>query len=315
MNRIYLLILLLSFASYNVNATCSSVTVQTTTSSLGNTIVQRDTAIGSVISTIITPSTGVYGSDCNGMDTFGLYLNYSSTVSSLGDNIYDTNIPGVGIRLFNGGISNSNVFTNPQHVIMNQEPVDWTWGGGTLQLIKTATIQPGTLNSGTIGTVRLLGYDTAYHDGVYINTSGGTVTVLACSITTPNLTFPIGTVPVSEFGTTVGFTPTKTNTQNLGLNCDVDANINVMLNGTQNPDISTASVLALNGQGSAGIASGLGVQLLYDGTPLEINKNIVMKKSAGGQELLPITARYYQTKTTVTPGDASTSATLTITYQ
>ncbi|MRS88946.1 fimbrial protein [Enterobacteriaceae bacterium RIT714] len=300
--------------SYNVNATCSRVAVQTTTSSLGNTIVQRDAPIGSVINTLVTPTATYYGFDCTGMDTFGLYLDYSSTLSSQGEHIYDTNVAGVGIRMFNGGTNGKN-FDNPQSTVQNSQTEDWAYDGATIQLIKTGDIKSGELKSGTIGTVRLLGYDTNYHDGVYIKTTGGTVTQLACTITTPSLTFPIGTVPLSEFGSTVGFTAKETNSQNLGLNCDKDANINVSLNGTQNPDVSTTSVLALTGQGDSGTAKGVGIQLLYNDTPLEINKNIVMKKSAGGQELLPIVARYYQTKSTVTPGDASTSATLSLTYQ
>lgn len=314
-NTLLFVMLFLSVLAFNASATCGSITLQTTTTDLGNTIVQRDTAVGSVLNTIITPSAGDYGKNCDdGIDTFGLYLDYSSTISSMGGVTYETNVPGVGIRLYNGGTSGS-AFTNPQNIITNHQSGNWAWDGGTLQLIKTGDIKSGSLKSGTIGTVRLLGFDTAYHDGVYITTTGGTVTVLACSISTPKLTFPIGNVSASEFGNTIGFIPAEMNTQNLGLNCDADANINVELSGTQNPDVSDTSVLALSGQGTAGVASGLGVQLLYNGVPLENNKNIVMKKSEGGQEMLPITARYYQTKTAVMPGDASTSATLILTYQ
>ncbi|MCL6720425.1 fimbrial protein [Klebsiella sp. T2.Ur] len=105
------------------------------------------------------------------------------------------------------------------------------------------------------------------------------------------------------------------NTQNLGLNCDVGANINVSLSGTQNPDISDSSVLALTGQGGAGVAKGVGVQIVYNGAPLMLNNRIVLKTSSGGQETFPLTARYYQTRTTVSTGTANASATLNLTYQ
>lgn len=104
-------------------------------------------------------------------------------------------------------------------------------------------------------------------------------------------------------------------TQNLGLNCDSGANINAMLTGIQNPDLSDDSVLALSGQGSEGVASGVGVQLLYNGSPLRLNRNMVLKQTSGGQESLPITARYYQTQKSVSTGTANTSATLILTYQ
>jgi type 1 fimbria pilin len=83
----------------------------------------------------------------------------------------------------------------------------------------------------------------------------------------------------------------------------------------QNPDSANTSVMALTGQGNAGTAKGVGVQLLYNGSPLVMNGRLLLKQSAGGQETLPLTARYYQTLTTVESGSANASATLTITYQ
>jgi len=142
------------------------------------------------------------------------------------------------------------------------------------------------------------------------------VTQVACNVNTSNLTFPIGDISTSTFGSSVGTIPSGAqNTQNLGLNCDAGANINVMLQGTQNPDVGTTSVLALTGQGNSDVAKGVGVQLLYNGTPLVLNNRIVLKQSAGGQETFPITARYYQTKTSVSTGKANAAATLDLTYQ
>jgi type 1 fimbria pilin len=178
------------------------------------------------------------------------------------------------------------------------------------RLYKTGDIKPGQFMVGQVGT-----WTVSDITPVTINLMGGYVSQVACSITTPNLTFPIGDVLNSEFGTTVGYIPAKTSTQNLGLDCDRNANINVTLNGTQNPDVSDASVLALNNQGGSNTAQGVGVQLLYDGNPLVINSKLTLKQSSGGKETFPITARYYQTKNTVTVGEASTSATLTLTYQ
>lgn len=63
------------------------------------------------------------------------------------------------------------------------------------------------------------------------------------------------------------------------------------------------------------MAKGVGVQLLYNGSPFILNNRIVLKRSSGGQETFPLTARYYQTKTAVTTGKANASATLDLTYQ
>jgi type 1 fimbria pilin len=136
---------------------------------------------------------------------------------------------------------------------------------------------------------------------------------LACSLSSTSINVPLGDVLVSKF---TGITTTVGDKSfNLGLSCDKDAKINVSLAGTQNTDTSESSVLALTSAGQTGTASGVGVQLLYGGVPLKINANLLLKASAGGQETLPFTARYYQTKAVVGPGQANSSATLNITYQ
>uniref|UniRef100_S0DEB9 Putative fimbrial protein n=1 Tax=termite gut metagenome TaxID=433724 RepID=S0DEB9_9ZZZZ len=183
------------------------------------------------------------------------------------------------------------------------------------ELIKT---QAGASGAGSLTAGVLSKIFVAEAPSYYLMSSIGSSNIVpvACAITTPNLTFPIGDVSASNFGSTIGTIPSGAqNTQNLGLNCDAGANINVSLNGTQNPDVSTASVLALTGQGNAGVAKGVGVQIIYNGAPLTLNTNVPLKQSAGGQETFPITARYYQTKTAVMPGTANTSATLNLTYQ
>ena len=56
-------------------------------------------------------------------------------------------------------------------------------------------------------------------------------------------------------------------------------------------------------------------ELLYNGAPLAINSPLLLKRSSGGQETLPLTARYYQTLTSVESGSANATATLNLTYQ
>ena len=64
-----------------------------------------------------------------------------------------------------------------------------------------------------------------------------------------------------------------------------------------------------------GTAEGVGVQLVYNTIPLQLNNRILLKQSAGGQEAFPLTARYYQTRAVVKPGSANATATLNVTYQ
>lgn len=178
-----------------------------------------------------------------------------------------------------------------------------------MPIIKTGPITSGLVSSGVLGTISgdngVVGYTE--------NFIGAWVTVLACSINTPQIQVPLDDVIAGSL-TSIG-TTAKPKTFNLGLSCDAGARVNVKMTGTQNSDSSANGVLQLSGAGSAGVATGVGIQILYNNSPLKLNKNIVLKTSPGGQETFPFVAQYYQTKSTVTTGDANATATLNLTYQ
>lgn len=245
----------------------------------------------------------------------GIYAQMSLFTSrSAISHVYNTNVPGVGVSISTpAGYFAGVYFESPASFFSNPINQSLNMSSRTVTFVKTGAITSGVVSSGMLARV--------YGDGdgvtaASINFTGPTITQVACSISTPNLTFPIGDVLVSKFGSTVGTIPAGgQNTQNLGLSCDYYANINVTLSGTQNPDVGTTSVLALTNQGDADVAKGVGVQILYNSTVLSRNSRIVLKRSSGGQEMLPITARYYQTKSSVTTGKANSTATLDLTYQ
>lgn len=281
---------------------------------LNSTTVQRDAPVGSTLLTQWV-STGLNSNyqiaNCYAGDrsTWG----YDGIVVPGYTNVYKTSVAGVGIRIQAG--TSTNYYNNPATSFTDTGGSTWawsTWGTGyNISLIKT-----GSTSSGDIGTSQTKFTLSNLGTLLTLNITGGNVTTLACSITTPVLNFGIGNVLSSAFGSAIGTTPSNAqNTQNLGLNCDAGANINVSLSGTQNPDVGTTSVLALTGQGSAGVAKGVGVQILYNGSPLVLNNRIVLKQATDGQNTLPFVARYYQTKTAVTTGTANASATLNLTYQ
>lgn len=183
----------------------------------------------------------------------------------------------------------------------------------SIQLYKTGDIGSGTL-SGKIGALIV------YHDAnppgwatelpIYIT---GTITKATCSLTNTSISVPLGDISATNFsglGTSFG-----EKTFNVGLNCDPGLKVSVSLSGTQSTETADTSVLALTGAGQSGVVSGLGVQILSNGTLLKRDTNLLVKTVAGGKESLPFSARYYQTKKDVTVGKANTTATLNITYQ
>ncbi|WP_029592657.1 fimbrial protein [Franconibacter pulveris] len=308
-----IIFILLTLSSINVFAGCvNNIAAYTKNINFGNVTVQRDVPAGTVVAT--QSVLGDINFTCTGpaMNTYHEVM-YTG-LTSFGNNVYQIGVSGYGIRVSENG---------PGGDFHHYFPIEingWNDNTGTystnlykFELVKTSEpAQSGAIRTGVIA-------DTSMFNQFYIGTfniTGGTITTLACSLSTPNMSFPIGNIPASSFGSAPGTTPAGAqNTQYLGLNCNPGANINVSLSGKQNPDVSTPGVLALSGQGNAGVAKGVGVQLLYKGTPLALNNRIVLKKSSGGEEIFPLVARYYQTRTSVTTGSANASATLTITYQ
>lgn len=310
-----LLAISLSIISQMAMATCVTKATINANYAPGTLTVQRDAPVGTVINKkTLTIDPSVYMFYCQGSSHMYYKMVYQGGVKTAMDGVYQTNVPGVGLKIQGytyGGVLYT--FTNPPWDRYETKTLNIFSGNLEVSIIKTGDITSGVMQSGLMATVYP---DTNDGYGMKVNTSDVPIVQLACAITTPTLTFPIGDVLVSKFGSTVGTIPDGgQNSQNLGLDCDKDANINVSLSGTQNPDVSTKTVLALSGQGDEGVAKGVGVQMLYNGTPLELGKRIVLKKSAGGIETFPLTARYYQTKTQVETGSANTSATLTLTYQ
>ncbi|SUW63745.1 putative major fimbrial protein SthE [Buttiauxella agrestis] len=314
--KYFALIITLLFSGM-AGATCQTVNNWLSTIDAGNIIVQRDTPVGALIASIPTPvvaSTLLAVCTDGGGQAIGQF-DYMGGVATSIPNVYYTNIPGVGMEIIGNSGGVSSMQNPPRSYVLSAGMVLTNIYSGNPQVVNLYKV--GNIISGNFVPGRV-GHQMVADDGGFIREiqlSGGSVTQVACSIKTPNLVFPLGDVPVSTFGNTIGFIPDVSSTQNLGLDCDAGANINVSLNGTQNPDSSDASVLALNNQGGNDVASGLGIQLLYNDVPLVLNDTIVLKTSPGGVETFPLKARYIQTKTTVTAGDASTNATLQLTYQ
>lgn len=301
--------MLLSGQVYAANCYLLQSTVTDSVSSLAIKV-QRDAPVGTILSEQnVGPWTwGV--AYCNGAAQIYLAMSYAGGITE-GNNIYRTNLPGVGVRLSWGKVP----FTNPANLGEGISGGYLTSNIHTLQIIKTGPVTSGTLNPGMIGRYYVVSkLDNSSADVTVINMgSGNTVTQLACSLNASNIQVPLGDVLATEF-TGVGKT-LKPKVFNVGLACDANAKINVSLGGTQNSESSDSSILQLTNAGSAGVAKGVGVQLLYNNTPLKLNQLLALKTSAGGQETFPFTAHYYQTAANITAGSANATATLNISYQ
>lgn len=299
----------------NAYGSCAVISGQSVTISFSGISTPKDTPIGTVIA---TGSNTFYGRTYGcGAGAGAVYYNmaYGGNASGI-SNVYDTNIPGVGIRAYYDYLSNLKYyFTKPAYAQTFPASSAGASGSTTtkwiVELVKTGDIQPGALTSGLVSYLTADG-SSATGLSLYI---AGNINVIqtSCAVTTKAVSVTLDDMLTSKF-TQVG-TTTGDKNFTIGLSCDVGTKINVSLNGTQNADTSDGSVLALSNTGSNGTASGVGIQILSSGSPLKINQNMYVKTAVGQVESLPFTARYYQTKGVVTTGSASATATLNITYQ
>jgi type 1 fimbria pilin len=103
-------------------------------------------------------------------------------------------------------------------------------------------------------------------------------------------------------------------TVTIPLNCNAGTKVSVTLDGTRHSS-GIAGVLALDSSGSTSVATGLGLQLLYNNTAVTLGSaTSVGATTSNGTYNVGLTARYYQTAATVTAGQANSTATFTMTY-
>lgn len=306
-------VLTLCLLTYSLgsSASCTAIPGGTVNITLPATItIQRDAIPGTTLwDSGWVKATGGDTQKCSGV--FSQELKMADPTLSLAPgytNVYTTSIAGVGVKVY------GSYFTAPYSDNLTV-PSGGTWGFPSDENYAITFIYLGGSSSGTIsfGTPMATYSRGGYTVAKFNITGSSNFNKVACSLNSTSINVPLGDVAATKFtgiATTAG-----DKSFDLGLSCDKDARINVSLAGTQNTDTSETSVLALTSAGQTGTASGVGVQLLYGGTPLQINNNILLKTSAGGQETLPFTARYYQTLTDIGSGLANSSATLNITYQ
>lgn len=312
--------------------TCTRNISSMSVSASGDVSVQRDSTVGQPISDAVAGTMQQIAQCTISASVF--YVNIESatslssgTTSYNGRAVFGTNVNGAGITLgINGGFTTpgrSNYYIKSGSTYITINGISNTGTGSTpvyiqpiFQLVKTLQPMSSGTVSGTLANVVLRqGSATGAVLLTFPVTYNATVKVLACSINNNTVNIPLDTVASASF---TGVNSTQGDKLfTIGLSCDAGARVNAQMSFTTDTDSTDSSVIAVTGKGQSGIASGVGIQLLYGSTPLKNGENVVLKTSAGGAEFPTgaFTARYYQTKDTVMPGNANATATMTLTYQ
>ncbi|MGV4091001.1 fimbrial protein [Citrobacter freundii] len=315
MRKTLLFLLLLIAVLPEAQATCSfygGVTSEVPGYlNFGNVVIQRDAPVGSVIATAVT---GAYNNG-NGIAgcqreswTARWELTQWGTLSGYGDGIYNTNLPGVGLRLSAAATGKTLPYETSYPYDAQGVWVSIPGDGIKGELIKTGDITSGTLTSGVLARASVV--NQFYFANVTLNGTN-TVKSEACTVTTPSVDVPMGDHDKSEFGG-AGST-TDWVSFDIGLTCDVGARINVRIDAPADASAGSQGVMQLDGGG----ASGVGIQLHYrpDDAAVQYGQERFYWQSVYGDEIVQLKARYYQTAGTITPGAANGTATFTLTYK
>lgn len=134
-----------------------------------------------------------------------------------------------------------------------------------------------------------------------------------CILNTTNINFNLGKQQQEKF---TGIGPIGSGeTKPIALTCDPDTKYSLQVDGITESNYSDVIELTQN----SGAATGVGVQLLANNKPVQLNHAQYIATTTNGNtdspQSIDITARYYQTADKVTPGSTNASATFTLTYQ
>jgi type 1 fimbria pilin len=268
---------------------------------------------------------------CDTTPTINGILVKNPTLSSLGNKIYNTNIPGVGIRLSRKNLVSQTIATYPYshldgHTITSDTNVDLADGIFTIEVFKTA---PNT-GSGALSP----GQYTKHYLNARVNYPSLTTTLYADAITVAYSSCEIQgskdkviTLPAvtrdkfKGIGTTVG---------------EQNFNFNILCNGGQNPTgVQASNKISLmfdytansdlksiaNSAPTNTAAQGVSIQLVnkYQNANAIVNKGSMLTLGTvnSNQTItynVPLSARYIQTAQTVTSGKVRGVATMTIEY-
>ena len=320
------------------NAACRllSYTANDVLMSVGRVVVRPSDEVGKILRKATFPISPKGGDratavdNCNSSDRLIAELNQGYGLSPLGNNIYKTNIPGIGIRLYREAENASNFSGYYPYTRGGLAPrTKYTLASGyfVVEIIKIAE-QTG---SGAL----VPGQYSSYYVQGYASSPFLTSTVLANAITIASSSCELqGNInKVVQLPTVM-----KSGFSGVGSTQGEQAfDLNLLCNGGQNPtgyeeknqisldfdfpqDGTNTQVMANTAPNSTK-ANGVGVQLMWKYQ----NSNQVIRKgdklqvgtvnsNQTVQYNIPLSARYYQTATNVTAGTVRAMATVTIQY-
>lgn len=274
----------------------------------GTVSVARDTPVGTIIARVTIPGSSQIVGYCSTNPFYkGLEMLYPSSVVS---GVYSTPLQGVGMKVY---VNSGAAFSNPiNELVSNTAPVyiNNATGGTHIELIKTGDIVPGRIPSGNVAQYTLRS-STGTIISMRYNIMETVIQTRSCSVLNSAVSVNLGTAQRRENFTGPGSTSNK-QAFSIPLNCDANTPVSITLDTVNSLADEANGVLSVN---SGSTAQGVGVQVLYNDTPVKFGQLISYGNASGGNINIPFDARLYQTDNKVFPGSVNSTATFTMTYR
>lgn len=257
-----------------------------------------------------------------GLEIVSCYYGSGAEIPGL-KGVYDSGVPGIGVALMNeegqrisgaGGVQCDSRAT-PIGYVSSDGSQSFSFQV-TLELVKTSD----TVSSGTLVQAQTrFGIGVFGHEGIGnpndIAYSGNVILhQVTCSVLPRNLTVDLGDFPVSDF-VSVGMLSSPAQSFDVTVNCNSTVQPEVKVTSSNGYETAFAGVLKLTQQ--TGSATGVGVQMVFDGNIASFDTYVNTQREAVANETLtiPFQVRYEQVSDVVTPGPANTVATITLAYK
>lgn len=292
-------------------------------------------AVGGVIATKEGPMTNFGGAPAgfscgayNDSTPASANLGLSGDGTTTANATYSTNIPGIGVRIYYYTLQPyGSEPSSPQQIatvmpVTIQKPYTTMYRNTNaalkIELVKTGTVEQVQGGKLIFNRIKLMGVDnhSGYEEGaldlVDLNLTA-TITSNTCDVDATSPTRvelqPADANTLQHKGATTGDTPFE-----IRLKCTGQTDVNLLLDGQEDTDVTGQGVLAIKKTTES--AKGIGLQLLYNDLPVELEKEFSTGMSAEGSFTIPLTARYYRTtEIPVKAGGVSATVVYSLTYK
>ncbi len=281
--------------------------------------IPANTAVGTVVWTsdyVTSDLTSTIGSYA-----FSSTYRTTPTSSGYGENIFATGVPGLGFRLIGLFKTPSNSSINQVFCVSCTEP-EYAWNNASVALTQKAALQlivTGTLGSGTVNITthkgRLRYNLTNGADATQswnIGFAGTTsVATSSCTVGTYDTSVDLGTAYTQVFKS-VGTTSSAVDFS-IGITCNSTSLApTITFSGKKDTNVNTVFA---NTKTGTGVATGVGVQLLYNNTAIVPDSAISLGVATStGEKVYTFNARMYQTLSSASAGSLTAPVTFTLDY-